>query len=190
MRSRFLSLSATRFLLLSLLVVSGCGTSPYSKDYVEQQPKLDLFSFFNGEVKAWGIVQNRKGQVTQRFIVDIAGAVDKTGQELTLDETFEYMQGDGVKKRVWKISRNDVNRTDGESFVGEASDIVDSATGDVYGNTLNWTYQMDLTVNSGTYRVTFDDWMWALDDQTIVNRAYIKKFGLVMAEVTLFMQRQ
>lgn len=136
MRKKLLSRPITAFLLVFLLIASGCGISPYSKDYVEQQPKLDLFSFFSGEVKAWGIVQNRKGQVTQRFTANILGTVDKTGQKLTLDETFEYMQGEGAKKRVWNILRNGV---DSESFVGNASDIVSSAEGDVYGNVLNWT---------------------------------------------------
>jgi hypothetical protein len=32
--------------------------------------------------------------------------------------------------------------------------------------------------------------MWAFDDQTLVNRSYIKKFGITFAEVTIFMQRQ
>ncbi|MEC8747574.1 MAG: DUF3833 family protein, partial [Pseudomonadota bacterium] len=41
-----------------------------------------------------------------------------------------------------------------------------------------------------TYSVTFDDWFWAFDDSTMMNRSYIRKFGIVMAEVTIFMQKQ
>ena len=36
----------------------------------------------------------------------------------------------------------------------------------------------------------FDDWFWAFDDSTMMNRSYIRKFGIVMAEVTIFMQKQ
>jgi hypothetical protein len=49
---------------------------------------------------------------------------------------------------------------------------------------------MDLNVDGSTYRVAFDDWFFAIDDNTLMNRSYIKKFGIVMAEVTIFMQRQ
>jgi hypothetical protein len=49
---------------------------------------------------------------------------------------------------------------------------------------------MDLPVDDTTYRVQFDDWIWAFDDKTIVNCSYIKKFGITMAEVTIFMQKQ
>ena len=82
-----------------------------------------------------------------------------------------------------------MDRSDG-AFSGRAADISGEATGISYGNALNWSHQMDLTVDSGTYRVTFDNWMCMVDEHALVNRAYIKKFGLVMAEVTLFMQKQ
>jgi len=49
---------------------------------------------------------------------------------------------------------------------------------------------MDLPVGDKVYRVAFDDWMWAFNENTLMNRSYIRKFGLVMAEVTIFMQRQ
>jgi hypothetical protein len=52
-----------------------------------------------------------------------------------------------------------------------------------------WGYEMDLPVADDSYRVTFEDWIWAFDDRTIINRSYIKKFGLVFAEVSIFMRK-
>jgi hypothetical protein len=49
---------------------------------------------------------------------------------------------------------------------------------------------MDLPVGESSYRVKFEDWMWAFDENTLMNRSYIRKFGITFAEVTLFMQRQ
>ena len=73
-------------LLLSLLLM-GCSTlNPDT--YRAQQPAFDLFEFFDGQVTAYGIVQNRSGQVIQRFEVDIQGTVQDT--VLTLDEDFVY----------------------------------------------------------------------------------------------------
>jgi len=160
----------------------GCGTSPYDESYVVQQPTFALFDFFEGNVTAWGIVQNRSGQTVQRFRADINGEIK--ADTLVLDETFTYFLGDGLKKREWTITQKTP-----QTYQGEASDIIGKAKGKVSGNALNWQYQMDLPVGGNSYRVKFDDWMWMVDDQTLINRAYIKKFGLVMAEVTLFMQK-
>ena len=175
-----------RFLALFLIAAlsSSCGTSPYRAEYATQAPELDLFEFFDGPVTGWAIVQNRKGQVLQRFKVAIEGSVE--GETLTLDETFSYFLGEGVEKRIWVIDKNSPNERD---FTGRADDIIDLGQGVAYGNALNWQYQMDLTVSSGTYRVSFNDWMWAIDESSLINRAYIKKFGLVLAEVTIFMKQ-
>ena len=145
--------------------------------------KFNLVEFFDGNVTAWGIVQNRSGEVVQRFIVNIDGSVQ--GDELVLDETFQYIIGEGVTKRVWRLQTN----ADG-TFTGSASDIAGLATGTPHGNAFNFVYEMDLNVDGSTYRVAFDDWFFAIDDNTLMNRSYIKKFGIVMAEVTIFMQRQ
>ncbi len=170
-------------ILLSVLLVSGCATSLDGSRYLNQQPGFDLFSFFDGKVTAWGIVQNRSGEVVQRFEVDLIGSI--SGDTITLDETFRYGLGEGPETRVWVITRNE----DG-SYGGSAGDIAGPATGESFGNAFRWTYEMDLPVDDTTYRVSFEDWFIAFDDQRLLNRSYIQKFGLDMAEVTIFMERQ
>ena len=168
---------------LSVAGLSGCSVSVEGEDYQSVTPAFNIEQFFDGNVKAWGIVQNRSGEVVQRFVVNIDGAID--GETLTLDETFDYGVGDGPKSRTWKIVKQSDN-----TFIGSAGDIDGPATGTSYGNAFNFHYQMDLPVDDTTYSVTFDDWFWAFDDSTMMNRSYIRKFGLVMAEVTIFMQKQ
>ena len=170
------------FIIIVLLLTAACGTNPYSKDYHSQEPAFKLFDFFDGNVTAWAIVQNRRGQVVQRFRADITGSVD--GDELVLDETFSYSLGTGVSKRIWTIKTVGENR-----YQGKANDIAAAASGVIYGNALNWQYPMDLNLDSGTYRVKFDDWMWMIDEKTLMNRAYIRKFGIVMAEVSILMRK-
>ena len=173
----------TRLMLLAMLMLTaGCATTLDGSRYLTQEPGFDLFKFFDGKVRAWGIVQNRSGEVVQRFEVDIDGSI--SGQTITLDEVFRYSLGDGVKERVWTITRGD----DG-SYVGGAGDILGPANGSSYGNAFRWTYTMDLPVEDDTYRVKFDDWIFALDDRRILNRSYIQKFGLDVAEVTIYMER-
>lgn len=76
------------FAALSVAGLSGCSVSVDGEDYQAVSPKFDIEQFFDGNVKAWGIVQNRSGEVVQRFVVNIDGSIE--GNTLTLDETFEY----------------------------------------------------------------------------------------------------
>ena len=47
---------------------------------------------------------------------------------------------------------------------------------------------MKLPVGSREIEVKFEDWMWMLDESRLINRSYIKKFGIVVAEVTIYME--
>jgi hypothetical protein len=166
-----------------LILLTGCSISIDGDSYRDVEPDFVLDEFFDGKVTAWGIVQDRSGNVVQRFIVNIDAY--KENDKLILDETFEYGVGDGPKKRIWTLTKN----ADG-TYTGNAGDIAGPATGTSHGNAFNFVYEMDLEVGDSTYRVNFDDWFWAFDDSTMMNRSYIKKFGIVMAEVTIFMQKQ
>ncbi|NVK57649.1 MAG: DUF3833 domain-containing protein [Alteromonadaceae bacterium] len=168
---------------LGIMLLGGCSASIDGDTYANQTPALSLEQFFDGNVKAWGIVQNRSGDVVQRFTVDIKGSMD--GQTLILNETFDYEVGEGPDKRIWQISPNGNGK-----YTGKAGDILSTAEGTSYGNAFNFRYEMDLPVDDTTYQVAFDDWFWAFKDGTLMNRSYVKKFGLVMAEVTIFMQQQ
>ncbi|MFT6270244.1 MAG: hypothetical protein ACJAVV_003073 [Alphaproteobacteria bacterium] len=170
-------------ILSSAILLSACSISIDGENYKTQQPTFALEAFFDGKVTAWGIVQNRSGEVVQRFVVNIDGSI--ANDKLILDETFEYSVGDGPIKRIWTLTKNE-NGT----YTGRAGDIAGDATGTSYGNAFNFAYEMDLDVDGTTYRVNFDDWFFAMDSNNMMNRSYIKKFGIVMAEVTIFMQKQ
>ncbi|MEM7465703.1 MAG: DUF3833 family protein [Pseudomonadota bacterium] len=167
--------------LCLLVSLTACGSID-GKRYLADPIDFDLYTFSNGDVEAWGIVQDRSGNLIQRFKVEIAGSLNYG--ELLLDETFSYSLGEGVEKRLWKINHEQTG------FSGGAGDIVGSAAGKDYGNAFYWAYEMDLPVGDTVYRVNFEDWIWAFDDEVIVNRSYIKKFGVVFAEVTIFMRKR
>lgn len=174
-----------RLLLICCItaVLSGCATTIHGPNYQAVEPPLDLFEFFDGSVKAWGLVQNRSGELVQRFEVDIEGRVE--GNRLILDEVFQYSIGEGVLERTWHIDR----REDG-SYEGSAADILEEAHGRSFGNAFHWTYRMAIPVGERVIEVTFEDWFWALDEKRLFNRSYLQKFGFDVAEVTLFMERR
>jgi len=151
--------------------------------YRDERPVLDIFSYFDGEVEAWGYFANRAGRVVRRFRVTIRGRVE--GDTLTLDESFTYSDS-STSRRVWTIRRQDEHR-----FAGTADDVVGIADGVAYGNALRWTYTLNLEVGRRTYAVDFYDWMYLQDGGTLLlNKSVMSKFGFRLGEVVLVFARR
>ena len=66
----------------------------------------------------------------------------------------------------------------GGRLLGRAGDVVGEAEGVVSGNALRWRYVMALPVDGKTINVEFDDWMYLIDDQVMLNRSAMSKFGV------------
>lgn len=162
------------------LLMSGCATlSP--QDYAKETPKLDLATYFNGKVDGWGMVQDRSGKVLRRMVVELECSWN--GNEGVLDEKFQWSDGK-TEKRVWKI------RKDGDRYIGTAGDVVGEAKGEAAGNALRWNYVLALPVDGSTYNMDMDDWMWMIDEKTMANRTTMSKFGVRVAEISIFFRKR
>ncbi|HSD59425.1 MAG TPA: DUF3833 domain-containing protein [Burkholderiales bacterium] len=164
-----------------LPLLAGCASVEVDA-YRAEKPVLDLRIYFDGTVDAWGIFQDRTGKVVRRFQVRIDARWD--GDRGTLDEHFEY--SDGTRsRRVWTIVRHDAGR-----YTGTAADVVGEARGEAAGNALRWRYVMALEVDDKVYHVDFDDWMYLVDENVMLNRSAMSKYGLQLGEVTLSFRRR
>lgn len=171
----------TRCLLLAItLLLAGCSAK--IDDYKGTEPPLDIFSYFQGNSQAWGMIQDYHNKQTRRFSVQIHG--DVVADTLTLHEDFTYNDGE-KQTRVWHIRR----LADG-SYQGTAGDIIGVAIGHSQGNAFNWNYVMDIKSSGSTYRLTFDDWLFKQDDRHLMNVTSLTKFGIQVARVTLFFEKQ
>lgn len=160
--------------------LAGCATVDVA-DYSSERPVLDLARYFDGTVDGWGMFQDRSGRVVKRFHVRIDAKWE--GNAGTLDEHFEY--SDGTKeRRVWKLVR------DGDRYTGTAGDVVGTAQGRASGNALHWQYVLALPVDGRTWHVDMDDWMFLIDETTLLNRTTMSKFGVKVGEVTLSFRRR
>jgi hypothetical protein len=173
--SNFMSLIILSFFLI------GC-TSVQVSDYKNEKPELKLEEFFSGPLTAHGVFIDRSGQVKKRFTVDMKGTwKENVG---VLEEDFFY--SDGTKsRRVWTLTK----QPDG-TYVGEASDVVGKALGQVGGNAFRFVYTLALDVDGTTYNVKLDDWMWQIDDKVILNKSKMYKFGIYLGEVLLTMSKK
>ncbi len=172
-----------RPLLTSLLlaILAGCAGSDVQQ-YKAQKPTLDLPAYFNGTTDAWGMFQRRGGDVVKRFHVVITGVSD--AGTLTLDERFSYDDGSS-ERRVWRLTRD----ADGR-WRGRAGDVKGDAVGEQAGNALRWQYTLLLPVDGHTYEMQFDDWMFLIDECSMINRASMRKFGVELGQVTLMFRRR
>jgi len=147
------------------------------EDYKDRQPTFLPEEYFEGRTQAWGMFEDRFGDVRRQFSVDIVGTWD--GELLTLVEDFVYDDGE-TERRVWKIRKTGKN-----SYEGEADGVVGIAKGIQSGNAMNWQYDFDLKVGDSIWRVQFDDWMLLQSDDVMLNRATVTKFGFTLGRATI-----
>lgn len=173
-------------LCLMPFTLTACSQTPVNH-YADLKPELDIFEYFKGQTYAWGQFQNRSGELIRRFRVDIDGTVstNENGQPLlTLDERFVYDDGER-QQRIWQIVETAPKR-----YEGRAGDVIGIAQGEAAGSVLNWHYTLDLPYKDDSIHVQFDDWMYLHEDDTLLNRAEVTKWGFKVGEVTLFFQKQ
>ena len=137
--------------------------------------RLVVEEFFSGPSKAWGLFQDRFGNLRRRFEVDAYGTWD--GDLLTLTEHFTFDDGE-KEQRIWRIQKLGTNE-----YRGSADDVFGFAEGAVHGNVLHWNYWFSLNVGRQSWKMHFDDWLYLLDDDLLINRARVSKFGLRIGEV-------
>lgn len=151
------------------------------EDFAGRTPTLLIEDYFVGQTRAWGIFQDRFGNVRRQFTVDIEGTWD--GETLTLVEDFLYDDGE-VEQRIWRITKTGDN-----DYEGQADGVIGVARGQAFGNALNWRYQFALAVGDSTLNVTFNDWLFLQDDSVLINRADVTKLGFRLGDVTLVFQK-
>lgn len=163
------------------LMLTACSSQDLNT-YKDEKPSLTIKEYFNGEIKAWGIAQDWRGRVVNRFDIEMIG--EWQGDTGILKEKFDFYDGK-KQNRVWTITK-----ISNEQYEGKADDILGTAIGETKGSAARWAYTMDLPVDNTTYRVKFDDWMWQMNDGVVINRSYIKKFGITVSELTIFMKKK
>ncbi|MCO4840466.1 MAG: DUF3833 domain-containing protein [Rhodobacteraceae bacterium] len=171
--------------ILTVLVLAGltaCTGKPDLSDTTLSERDLNLEEFFEGETVAYGQFQDVLGNVQRRFKVEINGAWD--GRILTLVEDFVYDDG-ATERRTWTLEK-----TGKDTWKGTAPGVIGEALGKERGDTFNWKYQIDLPIKTGTMLVKFDDWMWLMAEDRLLNRAYVTRYGVRIGEAIISFEKE
>ena len=164
---------ARRILLAALaLTLAACSGRPRLEERTDAPQSLVLEAYFDGQLTAWGQFQDRFGTVRRSFVVAIQGEWD--GETLTLTEDFVY-EDESREQRVWRLRKTGAN-----TWAGTAAGVVGEAVGEVRGDAFNWRYTIDLQTPDGPLQA---------DGNTLINRAYMSKYGFDIGEVIIFFQK-
>ncbi|MBY5921775.1 DUF3833 domain-containing protein [Ferrimonas balearica] len=176
-----MTLPLRHFAIAALMLLLGACSGGDLTQYQGKTPALHLPTFFQGPLLATGMVQDRSGNVTRRFTVEMTGTWQ--GNEGVLDETFYWEDGE-VSKRIWRLTDLGEGR-----YQGEADDVLDQAEGLAVGPVLKWRYKLQLPEEQGGWVLTFDDTMVLVNDDELLNVAVMTKWGLEVGRVVLTIRK-
>lgn len=172
-----------RIFLMSIicLILPGCSNNKLEY-YANKKHKIDLKYFFNGDIEGWGAIFDYQGRQIRSFNVKIKASWNNN--QGTLDEWFEFDDGEKTK-RIW-----DITFTDDKIFKGKVHDIIGQAKGEQKGSAVNLHYTLQVPYNNSSIDLKMDDWMYLIEDDLILNRTSMKKFGFKVGEIILFMKKK
>lgn len=172
------------FHVLSVILVSFVLLSCSSQNldqYADTNPALDLKEFFDGELVAYGMLENRSGVMTRRFTATIDASWE--GDQGTLVEEFLFDDGE-IQYRTWTLTDLGNN-----NYQGVASDVVGQAEGSIVGSVFQWQYQLDVPYGDDSIVLSLDDWLYLIDENHLINKTKLTKFGFRVAELTLVIEK-
>lgn len=167
-------------LLMLTCLLGACGAVSVD-EYVDTRPALDLRTFFDGELRAYGMLQDRGGRMTRRFTATLQGSWN--GEQGTLVEHFVFDDGE-EQDRTWHL-----RHLGGGRYEGSAGDVIGTAAGTTGGAVFQWNYVLDVPWREGSIAVTLDDWLYLVDERHLLNRTELNKFGFRVGELTLLIEK-
>jgi hypothetical protein len=153
------------------------------EDFAGHGPAFALEDFFAGHGKAWGLFQDRFGNVRKQFVADTRGTWDPSEGKLALTESFSYDDG-SQEERTWHIAKLGEGR-----YRAETADLVGSAVIRAAGNAVNLRYRMQIPINGKPVALDFDDWMFRQGDDLVIDRATVTKWGFQIGTLIISFQR-
>ena len=74
-------------------------------------------------------------------------------------------------------------------YEGTSKDTIGVAKGKKVGNTMRMVYDTTISIGDTDIRVSFDDRFVKADKKVVINRAEIFKWGIKIADVTIFFSK-
>ncbi len=158
-----------------MLMLSSCSTTSID-EYASNQPRLDPQAFFNGQLSAHGVLKDRGGKVTRYFNASI-NAYWQNGIG-TLEEKFIFDDGE-IQYRNWTLTPT------AKGYAATAGDVIGTGTAQIKGNAMQLNYVLEIDYKGSPLQLNVDDWMWQVDNKTLLNESTLRKWGFKVGSIQL-----
>ncbi|MEO1536886.1 MAG: DUF3833 family protein [Pseudomonadota bacterium] len=143
-------------------------------------PEFDIREVLNGPLRCDGIIYGPTGRVASRFTAKFDAEWD--GNSGVMREHFFYDSG-SEQHREWRLAVGEDGR-----ITADADDLVGSGGGSQHGSGVRLAYRIKLPEGGGGHELDVVDWMYLLENGTIMNRSQFRKFGLKVGELVATMR--
>jgi hypothetical protein len=176
----FVGVALTLALIVAKSRVIGFRTQKPA-DLAATGPRFDLRTHLNGPILCEGVIYGPTGRVSSRFVAEMEGTW--TGNTGVLKERFRYDSG-RTQDRQWTLNLGN----DG-SIHAEAPDVVGTGQGRAEGAGVQLRYRIKLDEAAGGHTLDVTDWMYLMENGTIMNRSQFTKFGVTVAELVATLRK-
>ena len=159
-----------------LMYLTGCASMGPS-DFAKGNSTADPIQFFIGKTTSDGVVENRAGKPTMRIKTETVGTVKDSVINIEQDL---YPEGGKKNHRSWQLRKIDENHVD-----ATANDIDGTAHGLLHGNHFSWTFRLKLSERKFIRHLRMAQNMYLMPDgKSMVIRSVLRKFGIVVVQIT------
>lgn len=150
------------------------------EDYTANQPEFDIRTHLKGPIDCEGVIFGPTGKVSSRFVAEFNATWD--GDSGVMTESFSYDSG-ATQDREWRLTVGEGGR-----IRADADDLVGAGRGQQAGSGVCLNYAIRLPESAGGHVLDVVDWMYLMENGTIMNRSQFRKFGIKVAELVATMR--
>ncbi len=149
-------------------------------DYADEAREFDIREHLNGPIDCEGVIFGPTGRVSSRFVAEFNASWD--GDTGVMAEHFSYDSG-MTQDREWRLTL-----LDGGKIRAEADDLVGAGRGMQSGSGVRLQYRIKVSDSAGGHELDVVDWMYLMENGTIMNRSQFRKYGIKVAELVATMR--
>ena len=151
-------------------------------DYASTGPNFDLREHLSGPLLCEGIIYGPTGRVASRFVADMDARWE--GNTGRMSENFRFDSG-STQNREWKLTLG----IDG-SVRAEAPDLIGTGHGVQSGSSVRLNYRIRLPKDAGGHVLDTTDWLYLVENGSIINHSQFRKYGIKVAELVATMRKK
>jgi len=159
-----------------LFFITSCASMKPTA-FADTDKKLKPIDFFVGHTLSTGVIENKIGKPTARITTETHGV--RMDSIISIEQNL-FPEGGKKTHRSWKLKVIDEHHLD-----ATANDIDGTAHGLLYGNNFSWTFRLKLPQRKFIKHLRMSQNMYVMPDgKTMIIRSVLRKFGIVIAQIT------